>query len=344
MPLLVAPRFWGENILWRITPILAYFLVFALLIIFESMVIAEFLKGTDDEKLIIDSAVFSFFSLGILFLPAFLAMGLWRFGKKLSGRQGVLTVVLHALWLAMLIILLKNSLSDGLVFLATYFIALLLVWSGAGAILSWSLRTAIKQVRPLAAVTGRIVPVSMIIVLFGVLSSEFWQIADKISGSRILIFLGFMVLVALVTSFSVVYRELKEETQLLSKLRFNKSHWEITNKFYYLVRYANIYFVVIATQMIQSILFFILITFLLVIVFKLILSDGLIAQWIEHPVRYLSISQFNLPVSVNHIYTAALAAATTALNLVVSASLDKNFRVHLFDPVINNIRQCLKIK
>ncbi len=209
------------------------------------------------------------------------------------------------------------------------------VWSGLFAILAWAGRAALRELETLASIATRVIPVFMMIVVFGLLSAEAWQITAGLRGTRLVQTVGLIMAIALFTTLGTARSELVHERRRGDgQARGGDGPLVRLNR----AQTINTYVKIAATQLIQGLLFLAAVSAVLLVLASVAIPDATVQSWIEarpEPLRFLGI---DTGFSRNAFDTSVFMAAFAMLSFLVASATDPAYRDELFDPMIDDIR------
>lgn len=243
--------------------------------------------------------------------------------------------------------------------LGAVLLILLLTYVGAGALLGWAVRAAVRQVGAVGALASRALPLLMIVVLFSFFSAEVWQLADpakEMDRERLWLVVGFFALLGALFLRAVVSDEMREidrglrtdgPGQLRERLTSTPFTALITDD-HVADRHplsrgerANVALVFFFAQAMQVVFFAWLVFGFFVVFGALAVTDVVIAEWVGHPRTDGDLFALRLPVSNELIQVSLFLSAFSGLYFAGSAATDAHYRKSFFDPLVADVRVSL---
>ncbi|WP_132109930.1 hypothetical protein [Actinocrispum wychmicini] len=237
---------------------------------------------------------------------------------------------------------------------------LFVVVVGAGSILGWALRVAIRQI---SAVATRALPLLMLFLLFGFFATETWQISDKLESG------GHRTSLWLVIAFFVVFGAMflvsilrDEGRAVLVKHRASGTRdyvallWQTpldglvpdddhAVRNYPLTRpeKLNLALVVFLAQALQAVVFSVVV-FWFFVVFGLISVDPSVMEtWLGHPPKPSgTLFTLRLPgISDELIRVSLFLAGFSGMYFAAAIATDSTYRTSFFDPLMSDVARSL---
>jgi hypothetical protein len=238
----------------------------------------------------------------------------------------------------------------------TYAVLMGVVYVGAGSILGWALRVAVRQI---TSVATRALPLLMLFLLFGFFATETWQISDKLETG------GHRTNLWLVIAFFVVFGSLflvsilrDEGKAILVKHRASGTRdyvamlWQspldglvpdddsaVRNHALTRPEKVNLALVVFLAQALQAVVFSVVV-FWFFIVFGLISVDQSVMEtWLGHPPTGSgTLFTLTLPgISDELIRVSMLLAGFSGMYFAASIATDSTYRTSFFDPLMADV-------
>lgn len=372
LPLVVRRRVRGVDLLPRATPSIVFFLLIEPIVQVLAYVIAKVTELWPDEGE--ESTGFALLLLGLtvaaLVIPP---LGGWlvsRLMRRFDDRgQQVIAVVVLVLAVVVLVVEQTTGLHEqafwvsALITVSGILLLLLLTYAGAGSILAWAARVAVKQVGAVGTLASKALPLLMIVILLSFFTAEVWQLVDPskpvdMNRARLWSVVAFMALLGMLFLRSVVadeMRELEQQRQTLNSgdLRSRLTGTPLegmvaddhdgarhplsrTERF-------NIVLVFFFAQAVQ-IVFFAFMVFCFFMVFGAIaVSDGLIEAWLTHPPAKEGGQLFGigLPVPNELVQVSIFLSSFSGLYFAGAAATDPLYRDKFFDPLVADVRVSL---
>src|SRR5690606_13361038 len=284
------------------------------------------------------------------------------------GERGEWPIAIAVLVLGVVVLIVEQSTGlheqafwvSATVTVAAVLLLLLLTYLGAGSILAWAAKVAVKQVNAVGTLASKALPLLMIVILLSFIAAEVWQLVDPryMDRGRLWGSVGFLILLGGLFLRSVVsdeMRELEEEQSdstaelLRRRLRgtplapYVRDDYDGGVKPLSRPERFNIALVFFLAQAVQ-IVFFALLVFAFFVVFGTIaVTDELMEAWLMHPPdpeggRLFGVS---IPVPNELIQVSIFLAAFSALYFAGAAATDPVYRDKFFDPLVADIRVSL---
>jgi len=369
LPLVVRRRVRGVDLLPRATPSIVFFLLIEPILQILAYVVAkvtELWPGEGDESTGFALVVLGL-TVGALVIPP---LGGWLVSRLMRrvGERGEWPIAIAVLVLGVVVLIVEQSTGlheqafwvSATVTVAAVLLLLLLTYLGAGSILAWAAKVAVKQVNAVGTLASKALPLLMIVILLSFIAAEVWQLVDPryMDRGRLWGSVGFLILLGGLFLRSVVsdeMRELEEEQSdstaelLRRRLRgtplapYVRDDYDGGVKPLSRPERFNIALVFFLAQAVQ-IVFFALLVFAFFVVFGTIaVTDELMEAWLMHPPdpeggRLFGVS---IPVPNELIQVSIFLAAFSALYFAGAAATDPVYRDKFFDPLVADIRVSL---
>ncbi|MCE7009286.1 hypothetical protein LWC34_41705 [Kibdelosporangium philippinense] len=234
-------------------------------------------------------------------------------------------------------------------------LVLLFVLVGAGSIIGWALRVAIRHVGRIGSLTSRALPLLLLFLLFGFISTETWQIAEKLeaNGHRTSLWLV-IGLFALMGSLFLIAILRDEGRDMMAKHRaagamdyevvlrttpLRGLTQEVRNFPLTLREKANLAVVVYLAQALQAVVFSFVVFCFLVIFGLIAIDDSVIAGWLGHPPSAGG-KLFTIPlpgVSDELIRVSMFFAGFSGVYFAASIATDATYRKSFFEPLMADV-------
>lgn len=222
---------------------------------------------------------------------------------------------------------------------------------GAGSIFCWALRAALRQLRGIGTMTSRALPLLLLVTTFGFFTAEIWQIAGTVPRARMWSIIGFFAALGALFLFSVLSSELStlitrsESSRLAADLPEHpfgpvKPRTEDGEPVPPLTRLerANMVFVLLLTQVLQVLVFGILVFVLFVVLGRLAVTPGAIKAWVTHDPTPGTLFGIQIPVANEVVQVSMFIAAFSALYFTATIVTDAAHRKAFFDPVLGHLK------
>lgn len=175
--------------------------------------------------------------------------------------------------------------------IATELVLVVLAYLGVDSVVGWALRTTLRQVRALGTMTSKALPLLLLFTTFGFFTTEVWQVAGSLSRQRLWLVIGLFVLVGVLYMFSVLSDELRAfgshacdpiEPDWWHATPFDEPAGTAERIPLRRPEKANMVAVLMLAQLVQVLVFSVLM-FVFFIVFGLVsLRADVMAQWVGH--------------------------------------------------------------
>lgn len=217
-----------------------------------------------------------------------------------------------------------DSISGPAFIIATVF---LLEYTGLLPILSWAMRTIGRQITNVGGVAARAVPIIFMIVIFSFFAADTWQIIAAASGriGALFVFVLLMIGVALLVTVQVARGQLRDSWRPFKKLSA--------------LGKANVFFVIIATQLVQATLFFVAFMSILLVLGYLLIPVSLLNTWLTNAaVEQIILYGRPLPITIYHIHSSLFISTFATVSFMIASATDTDYKDQLFDPIIRKIQ------
>lgn len=367
LPLVVRRRLRATGLLRRATPAIVFFVLIEPIVRVLAYVVAQadrLLPGGEDDPLFV--IIVLALTVGALVVPP---VGGWLVAKwmKRIGPRGKLVITGVVLALAVVVLpaverafeIREKFLTPVLINLGGVLVLLLLTYLGAGSILAWAVRVAVRQVGAVGKLASRALPLLLIVVLFSFFAGEIWQMADPHNGMDrarlwyVVAFFGGLGALFLASVVSDEMRQLDKRrrsddaTQLRDRLTGTPFAALIADD--HLVaehplsrgERANVLLVFFFAQAVQ-VMFFAWMVFAFFVVFgALAITDPTLAEWVGHPRTAGQLFGIALPVPNELIQVSLFLAAFSGLYFAGAAATDPHYRTSFFEPLVADVRVSL---
>jgi len=198
--------------------------------------------------------------------------------------------------------------------------------TGIGSILGWALRLTTTNLRHLAGMAARALPVLLLTFLV-FFNGSVWVMAATIGRPRLWLGMGFLFLVAasfLVSGALEQVRPLLAESDRLSR-----------------AERANVLFVVTASQITQVISVAAVTGLMFLVLGLILISPPLLEAWTRGGRSDGEVLGMTLPIPDALIQTTLFLSAITFMYLAAKAVTDTAYRTKLLDPMLDDVRVTL---
>jgi hypothetical protein len=238
-------------------------------------------------------------------------------------------------------------------------VLLLLVHVGAGSIVAWALRSAVRQLGAVGMLASRALPLLMLVVLFSFFGTEVWQVADALPRWRLWLVIAFLGVLAVLFISSVLTEELREMvgTMHASQVSHLLEHVagtplaDLVDEDQPRIQHplarserVNIVLVLFLAQALQIVVFSVLVFALFMVFGALTVRQSVVAAWVGRQPTTGVLFGIELPVSNALVQVSLFLAVFSGLYFAASAATDPHYRKSFFDPLIAEVRLCLSAR
>ncbi len=331
LPTLVPLRRWGDDLPRRIAPGVVWLTGLQLLALLALLALSG-IGGND----LYSNAALAWLLVGsaaLAVLPVLIA--LWI--RRVLARVRRANLVASTMVVAALVvdIALSAALGDYGVLaefafgLAGLVLIAVITWSGVGALIAWTLRSAVTNLGAVRHMATIALPVILLLVIFAFFSAEPWQLTDSLSWPRLF---GFGLVIWFIGAFVVLpasWRSVMSDDERRPRRPLSG------------LQQLNVLLVMIISQLLMAAMFATLLTTILVIVGDISVTRTTQRAWVGHrPVDWV-VSDQTMPVTVNLLKAAVFLSLVAALSFVISSVSDREYRQHFFDPMLERIAAAL---
>lgn len=221
---------------------------------------------------------------------------------------------------------------------------------GVGSIFGWALRAAVRQLQGVETMTSRAMPLLLLVTTFGFFTAEIWQSAGQIPRSQFWLILGFFAVLGglfLRSVFAVELRELSSGNgwrdrvgalpgELLGTTATPESAPPLTR-----LERANMLLILLFTQLLQALVFAMLVFFAFVVLGKLTVPDSAIKSWVSHDPTQGDLFGVQVPLANELVQVCLFIAAFSMLYFLATIVTDAAQRRTFFDPVLEHLEVSL---
>lgn len=363
LPLVVQKRLRGRALLQRSAPAIVFALSLDPLITLLANLLAASQRRIEDR---VEDPLFAVgvlaLAVAILVVPVLLGWLTWRW-MRATGAVGKLViawaaVVLNVVGLPLVewatdlrdAVWLPLAVNAGSVLLLFGF-----VYVGAGSILGWGLRHALRQLGAIGMMASRALPLLVLVVLFSFFAAEVWEMATSLERHRLWYVVAFVAGLAVLFMVSVLSDELREMaeqakdgafTDLATLLRGTPlaGTEEGTGVARPLSRSErmNVALVLFVAQAMQIAMLSTLTFGLFMVLGTLTMKPEVIAGWIGgKEVLNGTLFGLQLPVPDALIQVSIFLSVFAGLYFAASAATDPHYRKSFFDPLLDDVRVSL---
>jgi len=236
--------------------------------------------------------------------------------------------------------------------LAYVLAALALVAVGAGAIFTWALRAALRQLREIGTMSGRALPLLILVATFEFFTAEIWQLAALLHRDRLWQIMAFFAVVTALFLLSTLSAELRAAVPLsgtaapadlpaehpFRRLVSGTGRPDEPSPPLTRLERANMVFVLMATQALQALVFGMLVFLLFTIFGDLAVPREAIKAWTNRDPLPGTLFGVQIPVTNELLQVSMFIAAFSTLYFVVTTVTDAGHRKAFLEPVLEHLR------
>jgi hypothetical protein len=333
LPYFVRPDARAGRLLARTAPFLVFAVSWDVISTFVLRVSIDTETAAPDQVLLAFAAVL----LVIAFPVVPVALGVLTARLLRSRRRIELPVALAALVLFLVadpLYFQARALADALPHAARNLLvviaALVLTWLGVGALLSWAVRAAFRQLGALAQLATRALPILMLVVVFAFFARELWEVTSGMSVKRLVAVALFFAVLGLLFAIPIMRSEMAELEQsgpALSGLeRFNLA------------------VVLVLAQAFQVVIFAALACLFLLVLGQFAFSRPVLDSWLGADSPNVTAFGVELPLRVAMLKTAVFLSCVSSLNFLVSVAAAAPYKSAFYHPLLREARAALTVR
>ncbi|ONI78895.1 hypothetical protein ALI144C_29480 [Actinosynnema sp. ALI-1.44] len=360
LPMVVRRQVRGTSLLSRATPALVFLVLFRPLLSWVNKELDKLNVSTAEAPYVIGLLALS---LGTFVVPFLVA---WFVSRSLRARSELKRLLIAAAVLVLGVVALPivqkkiGQISNVPITMGTYaviaVVVLFLVFVGAGSVLAWTLRVAVRHVRDVGNLASRALPLLMIFILFGFFATETWQIAQKLQGAdgrrtNLWLVIGLFALLASLFLIAILRDEgrevllkhraasMKDYEAVLDKTPLNHDVPDIHNHPLTRREKLNLAVVVFLALALQAVVFAFVVFWFLVVFGLMAIDDSVINGWLGHGPSE-SGHLFGVPlrgVSDELILVSMFLAGFSGMYFAASNATDPTYRKSFFDPLMADL-------
>ncbi|WP_125728707.1 hypothetical protein [Kibdelosporangium aridum] len=359
LPMVVRRAKRGTPLVSRATPGLVFLIVFLPLL----TLVGELLEDVDVDAVNTSLALgVVALALAMVIVPALAAwVAAWLLRRRTEKTRLIIAISGLVVWLVLFPAVRKVTglgtnltTSIGGAVISTLLV-LLFVLVGAGSILGWALRVAMRHVVGIGSLASRALPLLLLFLLFGFCSAETWQISEKLeaNGHRTNLWLV-IGLFALMGSLFLIAILRDEGRDMMAKHRAAGAMdyevvlratplrglvSEVRNFRLTLREKANLAVVVYLAQALQAVVFSFVVFWFLVVFGLIAIDDSVIESWLGHPPSAGG-KLFTIPlpgVSDELIRVSMFFAGFSGVYFAASIATDATYRKSFFEPLMADV-------
>ena len=222
--------------------------------------------------------------------------------------------------------------------------------TGVGSIFGWALRAALRQLRGVETMTSRAMPLLLLVTTFGFYTAEIWQSAGQIPRSQMWLVLGFFTVLSGLFLRSVFTAELRalstawrERLHALPADPFGGAGTSVNGSAPPLTRLerANMLLILLLTQMLQALVFAMVVFVAFAVLGKLTVPDAAITAWVSHEPTQGELFGIQVPMAGELVQVCLFIAAFSTLYFIATIVTDAAQRKTFFDPVLEHLEVSL---
>ncbi|RFA17951.1 hypothetical protein [Subtercola boreus] len=277
-------------------------------------------------------------ALGLLVLvaipaAALLAAGTWlrEWPRSTTTAGWVLIVydVVVAPWVVGHPFALLDHLAAGL----SVALALLATRLGVGSLASWTMRSAIRQLRALPQLASRALPLLMLVVVVSFFSRNLWEVVNALPAVRlagvvwVFALLGLLFIVPVTRTELIGLGNAADATPELSRLER-----------------VNVTVVLVLAQSLQVVIFSGLVCVFFTGLGSIAFTPAVLDVWLGPGRAPLELAGVRLPVDAALVKTAVFLSCVSSLNFLISATTTASYRSAFYDPLFDDAKKALAVR
>lgn len=238
-------------------------------------------------------------------------------------------------------------------------LALLVGWvvvaSGLGALVSWSLRRLVGQAVPLLSLVSRAIPPLLLLVAFLFINAEAWQLSANLDRSRLWGVVGFLVVMILLFLVFRLPREISElrvpvdgpgitaacrDTPLASWAAQLPGGAPEPTPMHGRER-LNVVGLLFVAQLIQVAVLALAVFVLFGLFGALAVTDVTIESWVGRPPTPGTLFGLPMPISEELVQVCILISGISALYFAVYTVTDSMYRAEFLDDLLGEVKDLL---
>ncbi|GGF29745.1 hypothetical protein GCM10011399_23630 [Subtercola lobariae] len=213
--------------------------------------------------------------------------------------------------------------------------SLLATGLGVGAVALWAIRVAGRQLRALREVSGRVLPLLMLVVGLALLAPGLWQVTSTLTPLR---------LAAVIVLFGVLGQwfiapVIQSEAAAIAEQNTGSGSPALSRG-----ERANLTIVLVLAQSFQVAIFSALVAVILVVFGELALTPAVIAAWSGGRTQPVQLFGLTLPVDTALVKTSVFLSCFASLNFVVNIRSNAAYKSAFYDPLFDDARIALNVR
>lgn len=216
---------------------------------------------------------------------------------------------------------------------------------GVGSVFGWALRAALRQLRGIGTMTSRTLPLLLLVTTFGFFTAEIWQIAGLLTRGQMWLVVAFFAVLSGLFLASVFVAELKglgpERVQALPEDPFQGQPPAATAPPLTRLERANMVLILLLTQMLQALVFGVLVFIVFVVLGKLAAPHDAMKAWVTHEPTPGTMFGIQVPMANELLQVCMFIAAFSTLYFISTIVTDAAHRKTFFDPVLEHLEVSL---
>jgi hypothetical protein len=220
---------------------------------------------------------------------------------------------------------------------------------GMGSIFGWALRAAVRQLRSVGTMTSRSMPLLLLVTTFGFYTAEIWQSAGQIPREKIWLVLGFFAVLSGLFLRSVFAAELRglitgwrdRLTALPTDTFGDVGSVDGSAPAFTPLERANLFLILLLTQLLQALVFAMIVFAAFAVLGKLTVPDAAIKSWVGHDPAQGELFGVQVPLSNDLVQVCLFIAAFSTLYFIATIVTDAAQRKTFFDPVLEHLQVSL---
>ncbi len=228
-------------------------------------------------------------------------------------------------------------------------LAMGLVYVGASSVVGWAIRYAAREISAVGQTSGRLLPL-LLLILVVFFTGELWQWAARVPRAQVWGTVALLVAVGvafIATSLrdevgAVEERRRNNEPQPLHGTPFEGTDLGgVASTPLTRAERLNVFGKLLVSQLIQVVVFSVVIMVLFVLLGMVMLPDDIVATWSGQEVTAGTLFGARLPVPQALMHMSILLAALSGLYFAVNTSTDAAYRKRFFDPLLAEVAVAL---
>jgi hypothetical protein len=238
-------------------------------------------------------------------------------------------------------------------------VLVILNYLGVGSLLAWSVREGLRQTTALREMTGRALPLFVLLSVFGFLAAEVWQVVSALDGARFWAIAAVLTCAVAGFSATISFSEMREilasdyprEAVAALAHEADRPPGVLPNADAHPPRRpvsrrerVNIVAKLALAQAFQAVLFS-LVVFVFFVVFGIAaIGADIVEAWTGHVPQVAHVLGIEVFASWELVRTAAFVAMLSMVYFAASTSTDPKYRTAFYDPLSRSISLSLLVR